>query len=63
MTVPIPTAMSPTDVIATIRREVTSLDPNLPIYDVRTLTLGFETPRSWEVPLVQRLGAAGVTPP
>ena len=29
--------MSPTDVIATIRREVTSLDPNLPIYDVRTM--------------------------
>jgi predicted permease len=37
MTVLVRTATSPTDVIATIRREVTSLDPNLPIYDVRTM--------------------------
>ena len=37
MTVLVRTAMSPTDVIATARREVTSLDPNLPIYDVRTM--------------------------
>jgi putative ABC transport system permease protein len=37
MTVLVRTAMSPTDSITTIRREVTSLDPNLPIYDVRTM--------------------------
>jgi putative ABC transport system permease protein len=37
MTILVRTAMSPSDVIATIRREVTSLDPNLPIYDVRTM--------------------------
>jgi putative ABC transport system permease protein len=37
MTVLVRTARSPTDVIATVRREVTSLDPNLPIYDVRTM--------------------------
>ena len=37
MTVLVRTAMGPTDVIATVRREVTSLDPNLPIYDVRTM--------------------------
>ncbi len=37
MTVLVRTAMGPTDVIATARREVNSLDPNLPIYDVRTM--------------------------
>ena len=37
MTVLVRTAMGPTDVIATVRREVASLDPNLPIYDVRTM--------------------------
>jgi putative ABC transport system permease protein len=37
MTILVRTAISPGDVIATIRREIASLDPNLPIYDVRTM--------------------------
>lgn len=37
MTVLVRTAANPTDLVATIRREVTSLDANLPIYDVRTM--------------------------
>jgi putative ABC transport system permease protein len=37
MTIVVRTAMRPTDLIPAVRREVTSLDSNLPIYDVRTM--------------------------
>jgi hypothetical protein len=37
MTVVVRTTMRPTDLVAAVRREVASLDSNLPIYDVRTM--------------------------
>ncbi|MCC7010501.1 MAG: ABC transporter permease [Acidobacteria bacterium] len=37
MTILVRTAVSPTESIAPIRREVNALDPNLPIYNVRTM--------------------------